>query len=104
MDIEHGRGSEHKKEFVNKVAEKLGMSPEKVSAALRDVRKERIDQAITERIQESVQNGVITQVEADRIREWWKNRPRHGLPSVAAVWPRHEPVLLRRPNCTGACI
>ena len=75
MDIEHGHGSEHKKEFVNKVAEKLGVSPEKVSAVLRDVRKERIDQAITERIQEAVQNGVITQVEAGRIREWWKNRP-----------------------------
>ena len=57
------------------MAEKLGVSPEKVSAALRDVRKERIDQVITERIQEAVQNGVITQAEADRIREWWKNRP-----------------------------
>jgi predicted nuclease of restriction endonuclease-like RecB superfamily len=59
MDIEHGHGSEHKKEFVNKVAEKLGVSPEKVSAALQDVRKERIDQAITERIQEAVQNSSV---------------------------------------------
>ena len=57
------------------MAEKLGLPPEKVAAALRDVRKERIDQAITEKIQEAVQNGVITQVEAGRIREWWKNRP-----------------------------
>ena len=73
--MERGSGLEHKKEFVNKVAEKLGLPPEKVAAALRDVRKERIDQVITGRIQEAVQNGVITQVEADRIREWWKNRP-----------------------------
>ena len=75
MDIEHGSGSEHRRDFVDKVAEKLGVSPEKVTAALRDVRKERIDQVITERIQEAVQNGIITQVEAGRIREWWKNRP-----------------------------
>ena len=75
MDIEHGSGSEHRRDFVDKVAGKLGVSQEKVAAALRDVRKERIDQVITERIQGAVQNGVITEVEAGRIREWWKNRP-----------------------------
>ena len=75
MDMEHGSGSEHKKEFINKVAEKLGLPPEKVASALQEVRKQRIDQVITERIQGAVQNGVITEVEAGRIREWWKNRP-----------------------------
>ena len=75
MYTEHSSGSEHRKEFVNKLAEKLGVSPEKVAGALQDFRKERIDQGVTERIQEAVQNGVITQAEAGRIRDWWKNRP-----------------------------
>ena len=30
---------------------------------------------ITEKIQEAVQKGVITQAEAVQIREWLKNRP-----------------------------
>jgi len=30
-------------------------------------------------------------------RKWGKNLSCHSLPGVAAVWPRHEPVLLRRP-------
>lgn len=75
MDNEVDNGSHHKQEFVNKVAEKLGLPPEKVAAALQDVRKERIDQAITGRIQQAVQNGVITQMEAGQIREWWRSRP-----------------------------
>ena len=75
MEKEVSNRSEHKKEFVNRVAEKLGVPPERVAAALKDVRKERIDQLITKRIQGAVQNGVITEEEAGRIREWWKNRP-----------------------------
>ena len=75
MDTETSSGSQHREEFVNAVAEKLGVAPDKVAAALQDVRKERMDQAITERIQNAVQNGVITQAEAGRIRQWWQSRP-----------------------------
>jgi hypothetical protein len=39
------------------------------------VRKEWMDQMITEKIQEAVQSGTITQAEAGQIREWLKNRP-----------------------------
>ena len=67
--------SEHMKEFTNKVAEKLGVPAEKVAAAMKSVRKEWMDQMITEKIQEAVQNGTITQAEGGQIREWLKNRP-----------------------------
>jgi hypothetical protein len=66
---------EHMKEFSNKLAEKLGLPAEKVAEAMRSVRKERMDQMITEKIQEAVQKGTITQAEAGQIREWLKNRP-----------------------------
>jgi len=66
---------EHMKEFTNKVAEKLGLPAEKVAEAIRSVRKESMDQMITERIQDAVQKGAITQTEAAQIREWLKNRP-----------------------------
>ena len=75
MNTEYGSGSQHRRDFVDKVAEKLGVPPKKVAAALQDFRKERINQAVTERVQEAIQNGFITQAEADRIREWWNSRP-----------------------------
>ena len=40
MDKEVGSRSEHQKQFVNNLAEKLGVPPEKVAAAARSVRKE----------------------------------------------------------------
>ena len=75
MYSETNKGSDQMKEFVNKVAEKLGLPSEKVASAVKSVRKEWMDQMITERIQEAVQKGVITQTEAAQIREWLNKRP-----------------------------
>ena len=75
MEKEMGNRSDQMKEYVNKVAEKLGVPAEKVTAAMKSVRKEWMDQMITEKIQEAVQKGIINQVEAGQIREWLKNRP-----------------------------
>jgi len=79
---------EHMKEFTNKVAEKLGVPAEKVAEAMRSVRKERMDQMITEKIQEAVQKGTITQTEAAQIREWLKNRP-EGVQKLMAQMFSH---------------
>ena len=68
-------GSEHRKEFVKKVADKLGLPPEKVAAAIQEARGERVNQLVTHRLQRSVEDGVITEAEADQIRQWWKKRP-----------------------------
>jgi hypothetical protein len=67
--------SDQMKEFNNKVAEKLGMPSDKLAMAVKSVRKEWMDKMIAEKIQEAVQNGVITQVEAGQITEWLKSRP-----------------------------
>jgi hypothetical protein len=75
MQHESGSGFQQRKEFINKVAEKLGVPPDKVRAAFQEARKERVDQSVTQRIQEAVQNGVITQNEAEQIRGWWRSRP-----------------------------
>jgi hypothetical protein len=75
MQHEFDSGSQGRKEFVNKVAEKLGVPPTKVAEAVREARKERAERWVTERIQQSVQNGVITQIEADEILGWWRSRP-----------------------------
>ena len=44
--------SDKMKEFVNKVSEKLGVPSEKMATAIQSVRKEWMDQMITEKIQE----------------------------------------------------
>lgn len=75
MYSESNKGSDHMAEFTNKVAEKLGLPSEKVAAAMKSVRKEWMDKMITDKIQEAVEKGTITQAEAGQIREWLKNRP-----------------------------
>ena len=67
--------SDKMKEFNNKVAEKLGVPSDKLAMAVKSVRKEWMDKVIAEKIQEAVQNGVITQLEAGQITDWLKNRP-----------------------------
>jgi diacylglycerol kinase family enzyme len=72
---ETNKGPDQMKEFINKVATKLGLPSEKVEAAVKSVRKEWMEKMITDRIQEAVQKGTITQAEAGQIGEWLKNRP-----------------------------
>jgi len=72
---ETNKGPDQMKEFINKVAAKLGLPSEKVEAAVKSVRKEWMEKMVTDRIQEAVQKGTITQAEAGQILEWLKNRP-----------------------------
>ena len=66
----------------------MGLPTEKVAEAMRSVRKEWMDQMITEKIQEAVQKGIITQAEAGQIREWLKNRP-EGVQKLMAQMFSH---------------
>jgi hypothetical protein len=75
MQHESVSGSQQRKEFASKVAEKLGLPTAKVAAALQEARKERVEGWVTQRIQQVVLNGVITQAEADEILGWWRSRP-----------------------------
>jgi len=85
MQHEFGSGSQERKQFVNKLAEKLGVPPAKVAAALQEARKERVDGWVTLRIQQAVQDGVITQAEADEILGWWRDCP----DAVRKLWSGH---------------
>jgi hypothetical protein len=82
MQHEFGSGSQQRREFINKMAEKLGVPPAKVATALQEARKERVEGWVTQRIQQSVQNGFITQIEADEILGWWRSRPN----AVKKLW------------------
>ena len=73
MYSETNKGPDQMKEFINKVAEKLGLPSEKIEAAVKSVRKEWMEKMITDRIQEAVQKGTITQAEAGQILEWLRN-------------------------------
>jgi hypothetical protein len=61
--------------FVGKVAEKLGLDKETVATAIQEARREMMDEALAERLQQAVTDGRITQEEADQILEWMNNRP-----------------------------
>jgi hypothetical protein len=61
--------------FVSKVADKLGLDEDTVSTAISEVRQEMRMEAMAERLQEAVDDGRITQEEADQILEWMESRP-----------------------------
>jgi hypothetical protein len=67
---------------IAKVADILGISEEQLTAATEQARQElqaemqeRIQERQEERLQNAVENGVITEDEANQIREWWQSRP-----------------------------
>lgn len=61
--------------FVSKVAEKLGLDEETVAAAMDEARDEMRLEAMEERLQQAVEEGAITQDEADQILQWEQSRP-----------------------------
>ena len=61
--------------FVSKVAEKLGLDEETVATAIEEAREEMRQEALEKRLQEAVDEGTITQDEADQILQWMKSRP-----------------------------
>lgn len=77
-----GEGVKPKDAILTKVAEILGISVEQLTDATEQAREElkaeaqeRIQERQEERLQNAVENGIITEDEANQIREWWQNRP-----------------------------
>jgi len=67
---------------IARAAEILGIPEEELIAATEQARlelqqeaQERIRERNEERLQNAVDNGTITEEEANQIREWWQNRP-----------------------------
>jgi len=73
-DETDGQTSRHDT-FVSKLADKLGLDEETLTTAISEVRQEMRLEALKERLQEAVDEGTITQEEADEILQWMKSRP-----------------------------
>jgi hypothetical protein len=58
-----------------KVAEKLGISQDKLETAFKDAQKELREEALSSRLDKLVEEGKITQEQADKYQEWWQSRP-----------------------------
>ena len=58
-----------------KVAENLGITGEELANAFEQARQEMRDEAFIRYLDKAVEDGLITQPEADEIREWWEQRP-----------------------------
>ncbi|MBM4462929.1 MAG: hypothetical protein FJ012_06275 [Chloroflexi bacterium] len=61
--------------FISKVANILGLPEEQVAAAFKQARQEMQDEALQNWLQKLVDEGRITQEEADQYLEWWQSRP-----------------------------
>jgi len=66
-------------ELLSRVAEILGISEEELSGAFAQARQEmtaeRCEEAFYEFLERAVEEGLITEEEAEEIEEWWEQRP-----------------------------
>ncbi len=58
----------------------ITIDPEQLKDALKQARSEMQNEALENRLQNLVDEGVMTQEEADNYLEWWQSRPDVGLP------------------------
>ncbi len=61
--------------FVGKLADILGMEEGQVSDAMQQARRETREECQQHRLQNALDEGLITDAEAEQIQEWWDSRP-----------------------------
>lgn len=61
--------------FISKVAEILELDEEQVADAFIQARQEMREEFQQQRLQTAIEEGLITEAEAEQIQEWWQNRP-----------------------------
>ena len=66
--------------LIERLAEKLGIEQSELETAFAEIRSETRDS----RLQELVEQGRLTQEEADQFREWWQARPEMELAGLCA--------------------
>ncbi len=66
--------------LIERLAEKLGIEQSELETAFAEVRSEMRDS----RLEELVEQGRLTQEEADQLREWWQARPEMELAGLCA--------------------
>ena len=65
--------------LIERLAEKLGIEQSELETAFAEVRSEMRDEAMSSRLEELVEQGRLTQEEADQFREWRQARPEMEL-------------------------
>ena len=60
----------------------VALDPEQLGSALGQARSEMRDEALENRLGDLVDEGTITQEEADQYLEWWQDRPDVELPGL----------------------
>jgi len=61
--------------FISKVADILGLDEEQLADAFIQARQEMWEECCEQRLQRAVEEGRITEGEAEQIREWLQSRP-----------------------------
>ena len=61
--------------FLNRVAEILGIDETDLTAAFKQAQQEMKEETFINRLNQAVEEGRITQEQADEIIEWWEQRP-----------------------------
>ncbi|MDD5510027.1 MAG: hypothetical protein PHI12_04375 [Dehalococcoidales bacterium] len=65
--------------LIERLAEKLGIEQSELEAAFAEVRSEMMDDALNNRLEKLIEQGRLTQQEADQFKEWWQARPEMDL-------------------------
>ena len=63
------------KTILARVAEILGIEQQKLEDAFAQAQQEARSEALEARLDELVEEGRLTQEEADQYKEWWQSRP-----------------------------
>lgn len=61
--------------FVGKLADILGLEEGQVSDAVQQARQEMMEEFQAQRLQNAIDEGLITEEEAGEIQGWWDGRP-----------------------------
>ena len=63
------------KTFTARVAAILGIDEQKVKDAFTQAQREMSDEALDTRLHKLVEDGKLTQEQANQYKEWWQSRP-----------------------------
>lgn len=66
--------------ILDRVATILKLDPKVVKDAFAQAQKEQQDQALTDRLNQAVKDGRMTQQQADQYKQWWQARPTTPAP------------------------
>ena len=61
--------------FFGRIAEKLGLTEDELTEAVTETHQEMRQEARQERLAQAVEDGVLTQEDADEVQAWWDARP-----------------------------